>query len=330
LLISCFFILAGFIFLGLALGAVPITLQKLWLWIWGQSDAHTQLIIESLRLPRTLLAALIGAILAICGAAAQGLFRNSLADPSLIGVSAGAAAGASVVIVLLQYSNWSFFGLTLISVGAFVGAILVVLCVYRLATTTMGTSVATMLLAGIAFSYLAGSFSNALEFVADSQKLRQLSLWRMGGLDSADLQHVKLAALTLLGIAAILIRQNKALNVLLLGESEARHLGIDVAKVKRHTIVCIAAGVGVTVALAGVISFVGLVIPHIVRMLVGPNHRYLLPISALVGAIILVLADILARIIIAPTELPLGLLTALIGAPIFIFLLRSRHPVGIP
>lgn len=317
-----------FVLLSLMLGAVAIPLKQMGLWFVGRADLQTELIIESLRLPRALLAAAVGALLGVCGAATQGLFRNPLADPSLIGVSAGAAAGASVVIVLLNHLQWSFWGLSLVSLGAFAGAMLVVFLVYRLASGPAGTSVATMLLAGIAFAYLAGSLANILEFVADNQMLRQISLWRMGGLDGADPLRVMIIAVVLLGVFSVLYVQHKALNALLLGESEARHLGIAVSRVKRHIIIAVAAGVGVSVALAGTISFVGLVVPHMVRMVVGPNHKYLLPMCACMGAVLLVVADILARVLLAPTELPVGLLTALIGAPVFISLLRKRHRYG--
>ena len=309
---------------SLVFGASVITLKQLGLWALGQGDAQTQLIVGSLRLPRTLLAAVVGALLGICGAASQGLFRNPLADPSLIGVTAGASAGASVVIVCLNFSYWGLWGLSVISFGAFAGAMVVVLCVYRLATGAQGASVATMLLAGVAFSYLAGSLTGVLEFVADNQRLRQMSLWRMGGLDGANAATVSLITVVFVVVAAILYAQHRALNALLLGESEARYLGIAVDRVKRRIVVCIAAGVGVSVALAGSIAFVGLVVPHMVRAFVGPNHRYLLPMSACFGAILLVVADGFARTLIAPTELPVGLLTACLGAPVFILLLY-RH-----
>ncbi|BCD99048.1 FecCD family ABC transporter permease [Marinagarivorans cellulosilyticus] len=328
LLASCLLLLAVLVLLALAIGAVPIAPYKLLLWLQGEADLQTKLIVESLRLPRALLAICLGALLAVCGAAAQGLFRNPLADPSLIGVSGGASAGASIVIVLLNFSQWGWLGLSLVSLGAFTGAVLVVLCVYRLATNAMGTSVATMLLAGVAFSYLAGGLANGLEFVADNHKLRQISLWQMGGLESADAIQVVLAFSVFCVVFYILYRLRSALNALLLGESEARHLGVDVARVKRRVIVCIAAGVGVSVALAGVISFIGLIVPHIVRMVLGPNHRYLLPVSACVGAMLLVVADLCARTFIAPTELPIGLLTTALGAPVFIMLLRSRFRYG--
>lgn len=328
LLLSSAAAVGVFVLFSLMLGAVAIAPEQIGLWFVGQADLQTRLIIESLRLPRALLAAAVGALLGVCGAATQGLFRNPLADPSLIGVSAGAAAGASVVIVLLNHLQWSLWGLSLVSLGAFSGAMMVVFFVYRLASGATGTSVATMLLAGIAFSYLAGSLANVLEFVADNQMLRQISLWRMGGLDGADPLRVAIISVVFVAVFSVLYAQHKALNALLLGESEARHLGVAVSRVKKHIIVGVAAGVGVSVALAGTISFVGLVVPHMVRMVVGPNHRYLLPMCACVGAVLLLIADILARTLLAPTELPVGLLTALIGAPVFISLLRTRHRYG--
>jgi iron complex transport system permease protein len=311
--------------MALAFGAVPFSLRDLAAWLTGSADAQTQLILTHLRLPRALLAAVVGALLAVCGTATQGLFRNALADPSLIGVSAGAAAGASGVIVLLDHVQWSLWGLSLVSLGAFSGGLLVVLFVYRLASGDAGTSVATMLLAGMAFSFLAGALTNLLEFVADNDMLRRISLWRMGGLDGADAARVWLLAVVATVILVVLFRQHRALNALLLGESEARHLGVDVKKLQRTVIVCVALGMGVSVAAAGTIAFIGLVVPHMVRMLVGPDHRYVLPLSACVGAVLLVLADTLSRTLLAPTELPVGLVTAFIGAPVFISLLRRRR-----
>lgn len=293
----------------------------------GPGDDRLTLIVQYIRLPRAILTALVGALLAICGAAMQGLFRNPLADPSLIGVTAGASAGASLVIVFAGAVS-GFAGLSLVSMGAFAGGTVAVVMVYRLATGPAGTSVATMLLAGIAITALAGSLSSLLEFYASNEMLRRISLWRMGGLDGANWARVAIVAFVSLLIFVILPLQARALNALLLGESEARHLGVPVDRVKRRLVLLAAAGVGVSVAVAGAIAFVGLVVPHIVRMLIGPDHRWLLPASALSGAVLLLWADTLARIVVAPTELPVGLLTALLGAPFFISLLRQRREYG--
>jgi iron complex transport system permease protein len=185
-----------------------------------------------------------------------------------------------------------------------------------------------MLLAGIAITAIAGGLGNLLEFFADSEMLRRISLWRMGGLDGANYTRVAVAGAFGLLVFAILPRYSTALNALLLGESEARHLGLSVQKVKIRIVVLVAAGVGASVALAGSIAFVGLVVPHIIRLAIGPDHRYLLPMSAMGGAILLLLADTLARTLFAPIELPIGLITAFLGAPFFISLLRHRHDYG--
>lgn len=316
--------------LSIAMGAVPLSLADIIDSLAGTNAAqhNTEQIVLQLRLPRALLAAIVGALLATSGAAMQGLFRNPLADPSLIGVTAGASAGASLVIVFGGTLLHSFWGLSFVSLGAFIGGVLTVYLVYRLATGISGTSVATMLLAGIAIAALAGSFSSLLEFYADNEMLRRISLWRMGGLDGANQIHVITAAIIALIVLSLLPRDSVALNIMLLGESEARHLGVNVERVKTRLIILVAAGVGVSVALAGTIAFVGLVVPHIIRMLIGPDHRYLLPASMLAGALLLMIADTLSRTLLAPTELPVGLVTAVIGAPFFISLLRRRHIYG--
>ncbi len=287
-------------------------------------------IIQQIRLPRTLVTMFVGAILGICGAATQGLFRNPLADPSLIGVTAGAAAGAACIIFFAQDMTYlqGMYGISIISVGAFIGGILSVILVYLLATNRHGTSVATMLLVGIAITALAGGLTSLIEFFADNEMLRRISLWRMGGLEGANFQRVVIAGMILCLVLLLLPMQSNALNALLLGESEARHLGIAVQKTKILLIVVVAAGTATSVALAGSIAFVGLIIPHIIRLLIGPDHRYLLPASAIGGAILLLLADTIARTIFSPIELPVGLVTALVGAPFFISLLRRRHEFG--
>jgi iron complex transport system permease protein len=303
--------------LGLASGAVglamPDVLQGLTDTLSGESATQQALIVGQIRLPRVLLAAVMGATLGISGAAMQGLFRNPLADPSLIGVTAGASLGAALVIVTGGGLLQGYTGLTLVSGGAFAGGVIAVLFVYRLATSPNGTSVATMLLAGIAITALAGATSSLLEFFADNDMLRRISLWKMGGLDGANYPRLLLAALV---------------SFALLGESEARHLGIQVDHVKVALITWVAIGVGTSVALVGTIAFVGLVVPHMIRMLAGPDHRYLMPASALAGALLLVVADTLARVLVAPTELPVGVITTVVGVPFFISLLRKRHHYG--
>ena len=310
----------------LALGPVAIAPHEVWAALWpGQSAAdQNALIITVIRLPRAVLAALVGAILAISGAAMQGLFRNPLADPSLIGVTAGASLGASLAIVF-GGALAGAMGLTIVSIGAFIGAVLAVLLVYALATRGTQTSVTTMLLAGIAIGALAGAATSLLEFVASNEMLRRIILWQMGGLDGATWPRVGLLAAVAVPVVAGLIGLAPALNALLLGESEARHLGFAVDMIKTVLIGLVALGVGVSVALAGAIVFVGLVVPHIVRLAIGPDHRLVLPGAALAGATLLLGADVAARLLVAPAELPVGLLTALVGAPFFILLLRGSR-----
>lgn len=294
----------------------------------GDTNTQAAVIVGQIRLPRMLLAGVVGAILAMSGAAMQGLFRNPLADPSLIGVTAGASLGASLAIVGVSGSLSGLSGITLVSLGAFAGGLLAVMLVYRLASSPAGTSVATMLLAGIAITALAGSVGNILEYYASNDMLRRISLWRMGGLDGADYQRAIVAALVGIPVFISLPRFATALNALLLGESEARYLGVNIDRVKLALVVIVAVGVGASVALAGTIAFVGLVIPHIIRMLIGPDHRWLLPASALAGAVLLLLADTLARVVMAPTELPVGIVTAMLGVPFFVSLLRQRGQYG--
>ena len=320
---------------GLNSGAVDIPIQTiidLGFEVFQSSykdnvSQQVKTILLDIRLPRICLAILIGAILAISGAVMQGLFRNPLAAPSLIGVSSGASVGASVVIVLagawLQ-SN-AALGLSLVAVGAFIGSFLVTVLVYRLSTSALGTSVTTMLLAGIAVSALAGAVSGLLSYYADNEMLRQISIWQMGNLSTANWQRVLVLTVVAILVLSLFPRESKSLNALLLGESEARHLGIDVQQVKRKLILLTTLGIGTAVAIGGMIGFVGLIVPHIVRLLIGPDHRWLLPASALAGGVLLLLADTIARIIIAPTELPTGILTAILGAPFFIMLLVQQR-----
>lgn len=295
--------------------------------IGGAAAGRDALIVFDIRLPRVLLGACVGMVLASCGVVLQGLFRNPLADPSLIGVSSGASVGASLVIVLA--AEWlglsRIGGLGIVAFGAFIGGLGATLLVYRIATSAFGTSVSTMLLAGIAISAIAGALNSLLGYFADNDMLRQMSLWQMGALGGADWPRTALAGGVALTLALLLPRDTRALNALLLGESEARHLGIDVQAVKRRLVVLTALGVGSAVAMAGAVAFVGLLVPHLVRLLIGPDHRGLLPASALGGAILLVLADAAARVVVAPAELPTGILTALLGAPVFVALLLQQR-----
>lgn len=290
-------------------------------------EAHKLLIVQEIRLPRTLLCIAVGAILGLCGAVMQGLFRNPLADPGIIGVSGGAALGAALAIVLLTplSQQWQSL-LGLLPLLAFLGGALTTTLVYLLGTREGGTSVTVMLLAGVAITALSGAVIGLLTYLADDQMLRNLSLWQMGSLAAGKPLDVALTLATLAALLWLFMRDANPLNALLLGEGEARHLGVNVQALKRRLILLTAAGVGVAVAVAGMIGFVGLVVPHLVRLLAGPNHIRLLPLSALLGAALLLGADMLARTLLAPAEMPVGIITALLGVPFFIWLLvKSRR-----
>ena len=313
---------------SLTVGTVSISWLEALSAIFGNaSSAQIDTILFDIRLPRILLAIFVGAVLASTGAVMQGLFRNPLADPSLIGVSSGASVGASIMIVTAggAIQGGALVGLSLVSIGAFVGGFLATLLVYRLASSGMGTSVTTMLLAGIAIGALAGALNSLLSYFSDNDMLRQISLWQMGNLSGASWLKVSIMGVVAVLLMSLFPRDSKALNALLLGESEARHLGINVQWVKRRLIALTALGVGVSVAVAGLVGFVGLIMPHIIRLMIGPDHRWLIPASGLAGAVLLVIADSLARVVVIPAELPTGILTAILGAPFFVILLLQQR-----
>ncbi|HIG68130.1 MAG TPA: iron ABC transporter permease [Porticoccaceae bacterium] len=314
--------------LSLTVGTVSISwIEALRAVVGSSSTTQIDTILFDIRLPRILLAIFVGAVLASTGAVMQGLFRNPLADPSLIGVSSGASVGASLMIVTAGgfIQGDALVGLSLVSIGAFVGGFASTLLVYRLATSGMGTSVTTMLLAGIAIGALAGALNSLLSYFSNNDMLRQISLWQMGNLSGASWLKVSIMGVVAILLMGLFPRDSRALNALLLGESEARHLGINVQRVKRRLIVLTALGVGVSVAVAGLVGFVGLIMPHIIRLMIGPDHRWLIPASGLAGAILLVVADSLARVVVIPAELPTGILTAILGAPFFVALLLQQR-----
>ncbi|MBX3015569.1 MAG: iron ABC transporter permease [Caldilineaceae bacterium] len=295
---------------------------------WAFTEQQAAVLL-AIRIPRVLLGSLIGAGLAVSGAALQGLFRNPLADPGLIGVSSGAALAAVATIVLgatFASALFQTLGLFTLPLVAFAGSVGATLLVYQLSLVAGRTVVATMLLAGIAVNALLGAFTGLLTFVATDAQLRNITFWGLGSVSGATWRSVwavmPFIALTLL----LLPRLARPLNALALGEAEANHLGFAVERTKRLIVVLVALTVGASVALTGIIGFVGLLVPHLLRLLVGPDHRVLLPGSALLGATLLLLADLVARTIVAPAELPIGIVTAMIGAPTFLWLLlRDRR-----
>jgi iron complex transport system permease protein len=293
--------------------------------------ARDAAILGVVRAPRVLLAALVGAGLGAAGAAMQGLFRNPLADPGLIGVSAGAALAAVAAIVLggtLFGAPAGLFGLWLLPLAAFVGGLGATLLMARLGTVAGVASVATLLLAGVAVNALAGAVTGLLIFMADDRQVRDITFWTLGSLAGARWVQLPVV-LAFVGVpAALLCLLARPLNALLLGEAEAFHLGTRVEAVKRAALLLAAVAVAAGVAFTGLIGFVGLVVPHLMRLACGSDHRIVLPGAALLGAALLVIADLLARSLAAPAELPVGVVTALVGAPFFLWLLRNRAGGG--
>ena len=321
--------------LSLALGPVSLplgdtllaALRLLGLPIDGEGLQRAELILGQIRLPRTLLGLCVGIVLALSGVAMQGLFRNPLADPGLVGVAGGAALGAAIAIVGGSMVGGLPPALApyLLSICAFTGGLIVTAVVYRFGRRDGQTNVATMLLAGVAMTAMSGAGVGLFTYLADDATLRSLTFWNLGSLNGASYPRLWPLLLVTVGVAVWLPRRASALNALLLGESEARHLGFNVERIKLELVLCTALGVGAAVAAAGLIGFIGLVVPHLMRLLVGPDHRVLLPASLLAGASLLLLADLVARLVLAPAELPIGIVTALIGAPFFLYLLvRGR------
>ena len=312
---------------GISLTSLPGAISSLLGRSTDAADARAALVLIDLRLPRTLLAMFVGAALAVAGAMLQGLFRNPLADPGLIGVSSGATLAAVTFIVLgnTYLGGWQkLMGIYSLPVAAFSGGLVATLVLNGVASRHGATAVATMLLAGIALAALTGAMTGILAYVSNDRELRDLTLWSMGSFAGASWPKVlaiaPFAAILLLSLPGLV----RALNGLLLGEAEAFHLGIDLDAAKRRIVVLTALAVGGAVAVAGIIGFVGIVVPHFVRILAGPDHRILLPTAALLGAVLVLLADVLARLIVAPAELPIGIIMAIIGAPVFLHLVLKR------
>lgn len=314
--------------ISLDTGATEVTVLQLF--APANLTARDSLILFDIRLPRLVLGLLVGAALAVSGAVMQGLFRNPLADPGLIGVSAGAGLGATLAIVLgglLPFALLAALGDWLVPVAAFLGGWMTTVLLYRVSTKNGRTSVAVMLLAGIALAALTGALSGVLVYIADDDQLRDLTFWGLGSLAGATWAKV-VAALPLIALALLAAPfLARGLNGLALGEAAAAHLGVPVQRMKNAAILTVAGAIGAAVAVSGGIGFIGIVVPHLLRLAIGPDHRYLLPASALLGAGLLVLADMIARTIVAPAELPIGIVTAVIGGPFFLWILLKNRGV---
>ncbi|HEX4871465.1 MAG TPA: iron ABC transporter permease [Nevskiaceae bacterium] len=314
--------------LHLGLGPTPLSAGEILgtLFAGPQGGLPATPVVWELRLPRAVLALLVGAALGISGAAMQGLIRNPLADPGLIGVSGGSAWLAATVLLawpLLSPQPMPFWVLPL---AAFIGGLLLASLALGLARREGELAVATLLLAGLALNALTSAGIALSAQLADDTTLRTLTFWLFGALSRSGWSELAIGAPLLLLALLALPREGAALNALLLGETEARHLGVPVAALKRRVLLLCVLAVAVAVALAGMIGFIGLIVPHTLRLLLGPDHRALLPASALAGGLLLLLADAAARLLLAPRELPVGILTAVLGAPFFLaLLLRHRH-----
>lgn len=315
--------------LSLSVGAFPIpinqvlsiSLNSLGIEI-GTFTTQQNSVLVNIRLPRVILAMLVGGGLGLSGAALQGLFRNPLVEPGLIGVSSGGALFAVVYIVfgasipLLQ--GLSGIGLPLF---AFMGGLLNTFLVYRLASSSGKTDISLLILAGVALNALSGALIGLAIFYADDAAMRNFTFWSLGDVGGANWQKVYTAFLLIIGPAVLVFTQFRRLNALALGESEAFHMGVNVQKVKYILLISSAMMVGTAVSLTGTIGFVGLIVPHLIRLGFGADHRLVLPASFLLGAILLSVADVLARTLVVPAELPIGIITAIIGAPFFIWLI---------
>jgi iron complex transport system permease protein len=315
--------------LAVAVGAVwvsPVSTLRLVAWKVGLIDRpddvtrSAEVIVFQLRVPRVLLAAVVGAALAASGTVFQGLFRNALADPAIIGVSSGAALGAVLVIVTVGAGSLAAFAIPL---AAFVGAIGTAFVVYRLARIGPAVHVATLLLAGIAIAAVISSLMS-LVMSFSGEDIRDIYAWLLGGLVAQGWRSIAVVLpVVMVGVAGAGVVVHE-LNLVALGEERAVQLGVEVGRLKRRAIAVGALLAAAAVSVAGVIGFVGLMTPHLLRLVIGADHRRLLPASILGGATLLILADLVARTVISPSELPVGVVTALIGGPFFLFLLRRE------
>ena len=290
------------------------------------------IVVVDIRLPRMLLAILTGAGLGVSGAVIQGLFRNPLAEPGLIGVSAGAALGAACVLVLGAEIIRQIAAVPLnviLPIAAFIGGLVATLLVMAFSWSRTAFSVTTMLLVGLALNTMATGGIGLLTALTDQDSLRNLTFWLLGSMAAADNDKVLISAIIIIPSLCWLLRDSANLDCLLLGESGARALGVPVTRLKFRLVLLSALIVGTSVAFAGIIGFIGLIVPNLLRFIVGPMHRWLMPASAIFGALILVAADLLARTVWFPQELPIGVLTSLIGGPIFIFLILWQRKKGL-
>jgi iron complex transport system permease protein len=319
--------------MAIALGAVPISLHEMYSAIIQTFKANAifnmhEAVFIDIRLPRVLLCAITGGILAASGVMMQGLFRNPIVEPGLIGTSSGAAFGASFIFVLAtKLPDWlqQLSGIFLVPVFAFLGGVLATVLVYTLAKSAKNVSVTNLLLIGIAINAIALSGTGFLSFISRDPQARSITFWNLGSFAGANWLQVSVTAIVTLPVMLLLMGYTNQLNALMLGDKEAGFLGVHTERLKWQILLLNTAMVAVATAFVGVIAFVGLIVPHIMRLFLGGNNRLLLPASFLCGAILLTVGDIAARLLIAPGEIPIGIITSLVGAPVFILLLKKTQ-----
>lgn len=306
------------------LDVLTILANKIGIIDFTVKDDLAENVLLYVRLPRIVLGILVGAALGISGAAVQGIFRNPLAEPGLIGISAGASLFAVLVIAmesLLIVSLSELLGFYLLAFCAFAGAGFAAMLVYQFSKTDGKPNVATMLLAGIAINALAGALTGLLTYTADEQQLRTITFWMLGSLGGANWNMIMSITPFILIPVFVLPIYGKGLNLFAIGEHQAEQIGMNPGKIKNRVVILSTLAVGACVSVTGIIGFVGLLVPHIIRLIGGADHRLVLPASALLGALVLTVSDMLARVVVAPVELPIGVITALLGAPIFLYIL---------
>lgn len=323
-LLLCGLLVAALLFC-IALGSVPVAVGDVVRAIFrGDTAASTQAIVVSVRLPRVLCTALCGAALALCGAAMQGLLKNPLADGSTLGVSSGASLGAVIAIAFgVTIPGVPFAGtVTMACLFAFLSIALILALAYR-ADHTLSTH--TIILMGVIFSMFASSLTSLVVTFA-GERVKTILFWTMGSLAGATYGEALLLLIALFLFGGVLLLRAQELNAFAVGEENARHVGVDVRGVRMTVLVCVSVLIGVCVSISGTIGFVGLVIPHMMRLLFGPNHKRLLPASLFGGAVFLLLADLVARTLLAPRELPIGVVTSFVGSIAFVgIFFRSRR-----
>lgn len=323
--LSSFLLLAIALLLSLAIGSVFLSPLELWNTLLGRGTDISTSILWKIRLPRTILIAFTGAALGGSGATYQGLFRNPLADPFLIGVASGAGLGA--VIAMSFRWPYSFWGLMAIPMAAFIAALLTVFIVYTLARVGQTVPTTNLILAGVAFSSFATSLTSFFMIRSTSEVRRALG-WLLGGASISGWTAIFAITPYLVIGLGILLLHGHALNLLQFGDDQAQQLGLNVTRVKRILLTASSLATAAAVAFSGIIGFIGLIVPHLIRLWFGPDYRRLLPLSILGGATALLVSDVIARVVIAPQEIPVGIITSLAGAPFFLWVLRTAKNQG--